>query len=1464
MSDEKNITWTHVGGNTTRTPILLGRKISPDWLAEKVSLIEFTFSGDLFTSFATILTAAKQEKKYLPVTSLRTALVAGMDKIVRLDRDLGLIPNEYGRRDCAIAMLAGLGDGAEYRASRDRIAGYISNWVMNEVEPWAEANNMGPLVANLKNAIRPNNIECTQNEAPLIRESDGQPDFPLIVRAIAERLIGEPLFDGLSACELVASPESRSNSIELMTLPVRALRGDDVYSMVARLTVCTMPYCDGLFLGVSATKRVWAKKTPFANSKMPRRVTGYVMSPGRPAVMVPVQRSENGWEFGDGYAAAQAESAFTLPNTLEDAIRQREFSEAAGWWVGLPELTTLFKFVSPRTVFEGDEAALLGTISDILGYILAPRAIGMREVPINRKKQPLQEMLRLADLEFGTAGHSLVSEADAEDTEGDEDDTRDERAAERIRTIAHYREQNVRALKLSHGENKPLLWVLCNSVREKEIISTSAHTLFGDAVEVKVEPLPNRTHGLRADLDGAELNARGRFEKRLDQWEPATNSIRKISAGRPIIALICAADKYNQRSEDAVNYYAGIHAMSKIGANVHHVLPIEASHDGTSEQGFLHRTQSALLDVFLAHSGIIFGTKEFALQLFAPEHMPRRIYGLQALRSRARTRSGETGVTFLVNTRLVIETGITEVQFIYKGARGTQRSAWKPLSEGLQWLGSQRQMQGDDKWLKAAFEDATRETLTTIKEDDPRAIVMIDWLSVAGLWRGLRDRDLTHGKSLKLGNADLSVFKDMTFVRLRRGADTLSLRSEVKVTYEGWSNGDGRLRSGEIFIDGYHTTGKSLVEITDDVSAGDPQHGHFIATMGYAKTVQVKRGFSCYRSTPRMQKVAKGVKEYELKMLDPASMDASLPSSMEITVLTAPGGVQSRNIAMLAMGLRIGYAHYNDWTTLPAPLFFRRKIEDYVIRFPDDEEDSEPTNDNLPPDAVEIFDERRPASEAETFLSRLLDEPVGPEEPVRQGEIELPEVNMAASSSTDETALLARVKNTPMPALHTSQDRKIRSLGQRMMQQDTNVRVRVELPYWIKTKDIFGEFNATIRRHASKCWRDIRDLGLVKIKTPMPRESEFLNWMANHLQVPQAALALVPACGAIGGLSFKSLDVLVRTLYNPGRPAEEQVTVGLLNPTYLALLAKWADAQQHDELMGWLIFQIAQFPRAGWRDSVIENISAVPGPFTEESLKYYLDVASAINDAVAQRDHLNKFQTILRRRPKPAELPVQMEPTASALPDEQLVAIKLDAQLSDGEVVVAGTTTPIAGDPGATTQGNSVNSATLTPVMAPQSPNNIASTDAGSIVSEDLTPDEAAFTARKARLEVLVRDLVPGASSFADNVIEISSSIEALQVLHRRAVDRASVAEKERQRATVLHEHREVLLAKIKRVEVELGLGVVSGTVGRIPDMDAAEENVLRIEAILGDVEALQTQVKKIDSLPPTLVLAERQKRSQR
>lgn len=56
---------------------------------------------------------------------------------------------------------------------------------------------------------------------------------------------------------------------------------------------------------------------------------------------------------------------------------------------------------------------------------------------------------------------------------------------------------------------------------------------------------------------------------------------------------------------------------------------------------------------------------------------------------------------------------------------------------------------------------------------------------------------------------------------------------------------------------------------------------------------------------------------------------------MEVTIVAGPSDLDADQVVRLVMGLRLRYAHYPDWTALPAPLFFIIKVDDYVIRYAD-------------------------------------------------------------------------------------------------------------------------------------------------------------------------------------------------------------------------------------------------------------------------------------------------------------------------------------------------------------------------------------------------------------------------------------------------------------------------------------------------------------------------------------------------
>lgn len=1402
--------WTRstTDSGSESNPVLIGRRISAEWLQQSAPLTEIRFTGEFYDAMADLIEKSKQAKLNLPIASLRMALTAGIENVILLDLDLGM--NRNSRISLPPAIVIARPAAEDRKVVEGQVRAYLKQWMIAELEPWAERYEMGEMAARATSRVGQAVIEFADIDTPLLRHGKF-PEYSLIARTIGQRLVGEDLFEGLQACEIVASPEGRNNYVELMTLPTGSQRGESVYSMVARISVSSMPYSNDVYLGVSTMKRVWAKQKPKVSMHMPMRVNGYVMAVGRPALMVSVDRGADEWEFGDNYQAAQAEAIRNggkLPDTLQQAVEQRNFDESNGWWAGLPELPSLFRSLAQRSAFEADEVQLLQTVSGLLGSILDPELIPIRESSrIRSPRKNQQEMLKTEDL-WGAAGDSLMSTALVDEMEDAEENEQDQMAdLDREDKLRRYREQNQAALTMM-GEYRPeFIKLYCDTHEEKRIIVKAVETLFGDQLPVIFENLPTGTHGLRTvlDVDQTKLKPRERFDRRVNAWSGATQDIREHANGKPAIALICAPERVGPKMEDPVNYYAGIHAFSSVGANVHHVLPIENPDNPKSKQSFLHRVQSAVLDVVMAHSGLVFGTKKFFDSLLPENTIPKAVYGIQIIRSRARSRSGEQNVVFILYTRLIVETGITEIQIVHKD-RKTQRTDWMPLNRGLQWVGANRKLSdGDEAWLKATFKEATRDTLVAINEEDPRAIVMIDWQSVASQWPGIRDEDLRNGSHAMLDQLDLSVFKTMSFVRLRRGQDTLSLRTVSRKVYEGWREGQGS--SGERYVDEYFTTNKTLVEVYDENRTRTT--GHFIATMGYAKTVQIKRGFSCYHPTNRIQRIAPGLKEFKMVSLEPADFDAALPASMDITVMSSPEDVTPELIAMVVMGLRLGYAHYNDWTTLPAPLFFRRKIEDYIIRFPEDNDTSSTSSNDEPADSNPQATQLELLLQEEDLLSteKISDVPVEllAEEMLAKEDIDPDSVDLTRLTNKqrverifsdlgreidlsilDDEGLMSIARFMDMPVFLVSPNTAVRRLYKRMMQdRPGDVRVHVHLPSFVIKKGLFGPYTNRVRRNSSRIWGSMREMEYVTRRTERPKDSELLDRLAERLVTPQAMIGIVLCTGSIGQVEFQPLCEMVTNLYNPAVEEDQRVNPQQISYKEARKLLTWADDNSHDDFMAWIVFSMAQCPPPeGLSDEMCE-ITHIPGPKTREALEYYIECCIALDLAFEQKERLGNFQPIIRNRKPVNKLPETVS-TLATLSTE--VASLVDAAIES------------------------------LPTQA--------------IIKKDRTMEI------KDALCQTITQLNPGSQEFDAGIESISALIQELRVLHAEAIERARLTADTAERMVKLSVVYNEILEQLNAMSESLEISTYRYVSPETPeDLAKSEQAVEALKRVIADIK---------------------------
>lgn len=1219
--------------------VLLGARIRPDWLNQSVSLLAVRLAGALAESLRTLLDAAKSATdKNLPIVRLRSALMARLDGVVRLDRDLGL---KNGKPALELRWaVAGESSDTEIAEVKNIIVGVLQRWQLDVVNAWAERNDLGSLAVALQGTIKPEHLDVEPRSQPLAEiGSDGQisrPQYDLIAKHIAERLDSEELFPPLGPCSVIADAAWSDASVELTTWPQKVPGSDSVFSMVARLSVSTWPTRKGLYLKVSPAKRVWAKKVPGRKPNAPANVTCYVFGPNQPVLLARIRRGKDGWEFGDEYQQYRYESGNVLPATLDDAVDNLVPGDS-GWWAGLPELTTLFDHVQQRTVFESDEVDLFERVTTLL-----PDALD-REIPYRVLKQARAlsspkskvERLQVGDIaaDFGVAGASLIEEPVgdvAEEEAGDASDGSD-RDDNRHDRLERHRSANQQALDRIHGTKSPSLWVFVDGTDERELIKRSALALFGDRLRLEFHPLPVGVHGLRETLDVPTGKGIERFEARLDRWEATAKQIAQSDAGARHV-LICAPKDINRKAEDPVNYYAGLHAMSRYAqANVHHLLPLEEDRKTKKPdiQHFIHRTQSALLDVFLAHSGIVFGVDAF-VEACLGDAKPKAIYGVQVVRSQAQAFTQEQPASLIVFTRLDVATGVASVRFVVRHNKQTKGTEWQPLNAGLQWLGSQRQLTGDERWLKDNFADETRKALGAIGEDDPRAIVMVDWSTVRGLWKDLTDESLSSSTTARvvLDDVDFRLhYPEMTILRLRFDRNATMVMRWVRSTiFEEVLQVQSQLKATHQTVEHHRATTCKTVVALDNTP-----YSHYLMMMGYRDTVHTKRGLSCYRAMPGMVK-NKTTGLFERRELKVAAENAALPSGLEVTVMQHPDGVEADSLARLVMGLRLGYAHYDDWTMLPAPLFFVSKVRDYIVRYPELDGDrdepppagpegpdvgDEPAADLGPsaelrselvaavlqdlPGLVSVDEVKTAEAQAGVEVTAGGDEMLGADEPYDEPEEELPE---SLSDPVLNRAYQAALKAPQLYSLKRS-GREGRQLYNSML--TGRVHIRVEPPSFVTRDSVLPTWAwPTASRAIGKFWRRQSSFGVpVKPGSTAPSVSAFPDWVMKRLAIPQGLWSI-----DIRGVFPSACPIFFRTeeLLEAYVDAHAETKVDLGDEGFWALLPDlvgWCCSEGNDEALGWLFCKMAHYP---YQDTVPRAISRIEagslGPNASAALEY--------------------------------------------------------------------------------------------------------------------------------------------------------------------------------------------------------------------------------------------------------------------
>jgi hypothetical protein len=580
------------------------------------------------------------------------------------------------------------------------------------------------------------------------------------------------------------------NSIAFETWPSALPGGDDLFSMVAIVSVETRPSSRLPFLVVKAAKRNWCREFPAANRLYGRRrISVRVLSRNSPARAVTFSiRLEQGLpktQLNAIVYEASRESGESFVEDLTSLVASR--GSAPDLFVGVP-----FRYgyrPEPKIaagVTLQDQIDLFRNVQERTGGFgfHEPR---LREIDakIKRPKEfHVQASLHnLIDHHFGRVEEKDVP-ARVEELFGAPERKRRGRASpEKTVPLEPLVAANQERLDKAFGKDVPIdLMFVCRREDEGSIFASVVSLIFGDRVNVVRHAMPQGVHGTRQQLDGDVRNNRlKRAGARREAWLPLAEKIRTEFPGAPVI--VQAAMKYDGKDEDEVNKSVGRNTLATVaGSNVQYLLPPAAGHAAE----YMHRVQAALYDLLFGHAGLGPVPAPIVDDAFADCPHPRTIVGI-SIGSQAASRAGRPeGATIAVAMKTDVATGKISgrLGFLRNGAMDT--GAFQTLSKtlvavagsGITSLG-EKQPERRENFL--AF---VRGVVDEVAAEDPHALVLVDSTSARSLWTWLSDENISSDIYLEDVAANPpSSWKELRFVHVREGhAGRLSVLTERKWT----------------------------------------------------------------------------------------------------------------------------------------------------------------------------------------------------------------------------------------------------------------------------------------------------------------------------------------------------------------------------------------------------------------------------------------------------------------------------------------------------------------------------------------------------------------------------------------------------------------------------------------------------------------------------------------------------------
>ena len=760
--------------------------------------------------------------------------------------------------------------------------------------------------------------------------------YPVLADAIARALEGQMMVEKPSPLRRLVSRHAFNNHAELITDPIAVEGQEEPFSLAVRVMVASLPSIAQPLVLIDFSKRRWVqrlKENPFGRGAL----NGFAFPVERHiAVQFRLEMRAGALIPGEEYASLVRQYSLR-PDASALAIAQGQANSnlctlvvnlrhGFGWHTadaGVPEHDKIEAFERIARVLEPFGLCPWNEITPIKTSNKSSDVSGLIDARALKR--------RIAALD-GRELHDELGGRVPSDKEADA-----------VRIV----DANRAGLKRYHPQ-EPLLVIAYYPTCYTDAYTADKITraLTEGAIRVTVAKIPDGTHGPRGSLPGAEIRDAGdRAQKRFEAWSPFVKELRTASAAHNIIGcLVIAPDWYDAKPDDPVNKPATRKAIAGgTGIPVQYLLP----QVGNDEKDFYIRTQYAWRDLVWAHQGVRDGIQHIVQRHFASATAPREVISISIIQKN-RARNGFEGSLVPVAIKLEVESDHCLARFAFDNTGKLEVTDWEPLACMLARVARLSPLSlGESKLRRERFELFCQRIITQACAAGMYPLVMIHANNARRFWRWLRDTDINPSNIDfdTAGTAYQVLWHNARIVRIRTEEapqiildKTVELVALTPTEAQTISSREFRARTPDKRLRLPTSPNPGLYRVYSSLPT------YF--SIGKKRLHKHKRGLSCYRSTTVLDKPIPGevraVRLYPIKTTTPINKQWPTPNAVEFVIARMLDGDQPDDIARFLEALRSGFAHYDEWTSLPAPLFFERVIEDYIAQFENaDEENAE-------------------------------------------------------------------------------------------------------------------------------------------------------------------------------------------------------------------------------------------------------------------------------------------------------------------------------------------------------------------------------------------------------------------------------------------------------------------------------------------------------------------------------------------